>query len=56
MKEDRIIMVTHSAVCNLMNLIADLSYIYERCRVATTPPIQPTQVKGDNLILDALRR
>lgn len=49
-------MVTHSAVCNLMNLIADLSYIYERCRVATTPPIQPTQVKGDNLILDALRR
>ncbi len=49
-------MVTPRAVSNLMALIVDLSYVYERCRVVVNPPIQPTQVKGDNFILDVLRR
>ena len=50
-------MVTHRAVYNLMNLIQDLSYLYERCRSAST--IQPTQycqVKGENRLLEALER
>jgi hypothetical protein len=49
-------MVTHAAVKNLMLLITDLSYVYERCRAALITPIQPAQVKGENLILEVLRR
>lgn len=49
-------MVTHSAACNLMGLIRDLSYIYERCRATTLYPNQYTQVKGKNLILETLKR
>lgn len=49
-------MVTHGGACNLMGLIKDLSYIYERCRATTLYPNQYTQVKGKNLILEALKR
>lgn len=49
-------MVTHGAVINLMALIMDLSYVYERCRAADILPIQASRVKGDNFILDALKR
>ena len=49
-------MVTHGGACNLMALIQDLSYIYERCRATSLYPNQYTQVKGKNLILEALKR
>jgi len=49
-------MITHGAVSNLMALIRDLSYVYERCRVTIDRPYQPTQVKGENYILETLRR
>jgi len=49
-------MVTRSGVYNLLILIQDLSYIYERCRSAVNPPVQSTPVKGHNFILDVIKR
>jgi len=40
-----------------MRLIVDLTYVYERCRSASIiTPIQSIQVKGENYLLDVLKR
>ena len=50
-------MVTRSAVYHLLNLIQNLSYLYERCRSASTiSPFQPFQVKGERLLLETLEQ
>jgi ribosomal protein S17E len=50
-------MVTHKAAATLMTLIRDLTYVYERCKSASIiKPTQPIQVKGENYILDILKR
>ena len=49
-------MVTRLGAFSLMNLVLDLSYVYERCRSMIMYPRQPTQVKGENYILDVLLR
>jgi ribosomal protein S17E len=50
-------LVTHKAVSNLMRLISDFTYVYERCRSASIiTPIQQIQVKGENYLLDVLKR
>jgi ribosomal protein S17E len=50
-------LVTHKAASNLMRLMVDFAYIYERCRSASIiTPIQPIQVKGENYLLDVLKR
>ena len=50
-------MVTHKVAATLMTLIRDLTYVYERCKSASIiKPTQPIQVKGENYILDILKR
>jgi hypothetical protein len=49
-------LVTRLWVYRLMNLVTDLSYVYERCRSVTIVPLQPVQVKGDGYILEVLVR
>jgi hypothetical protein len=49
-------LVTRLWAFRLMSLVIDLSYIYERCRSVTLVPLQPIQVKGNNLILDVLMK
>ena len=50
-------MVTHKGAAILMRLIMDLTYVYERCRSASIiTHTQPIQVKGENYILDILKR
>jgi len=50
-------LVTHKAASTLMRLIVDLTYVYERCRSASIiTPIQSIQVKGENYLLDVLKR
>jgi ribosomal protein S17E len=50
-------LVTHKAASNLMRLMVDFAYIYERCRSASIiTPNQPIQVKGENYLLDVLKR
>jgi ribosomal protein S17E len=40
-----------------MTLVSDLTYVYERCKSASIiTPTQPIQVKGENYILDILKR
>jgi ribosomal protein S17E len=50
-------MVTHKGAALLMRLIMDLTYVYERCISASIiTPTQSVQVKGENYILDILKR
>lgn len=52
-------MVTHKTASNLMWLMVDFTWICERCGSASTTPIQQIQqiqVKGENSILDILKR
>lgn len=49
-------MVTRKTVGSLIQVVWDLNYILERSRSATMISIQNIQVKGQNLILDALNR
>lgn len=50
-------MVTFKGASRLMQLSWDLSYVLERCRsVAEIAPMQSVQVKGENLILEVLKR
>lgn len=51
------VLVTRRAAHTLMQAIWDLGYVYERCKsAALIAPVQVVQVKGENYILDVLKR